>query len=116
MEAVMSRIKGIEIKLIKKVEMGTDEFNRPIYEEVEKIVKNVLVSPVLSDDVVNKLNLSGKKAVYQLGIPKGDENTWENQEVEFFGERFRVSGKIIQGIEENIPLDWNRKVTVECIE
>ena len=45
---------------------------------------NVLVSPTQSDDVVNQLSLTGRKAVYTLAIPKGDENTWENQEVRFF--------------------------------
>jgi len=51
-----------------------------------------------------------------LAIPKGDTNIWEDQEVRFFGERFRVFGKPLQGIDDLIPLEWNKKVTVERYE
>ena len=112
----MSQIKGITVTLISNVETGKDDFDVPIYEEKREAVDNVLVSPMLSDDVISNLNLSGKKAVYQLGIPKGDTHTWEDQKVEFFGETFKVFGKTIQGIEANIPGKWNKKVTVELYD
>ena len=109
----MAKIKGITVTLINKVEAGKDPFGTPIYEDVEILVDNVLVSPTSSDDIVNQLNLTGKKAVYTLAIPKGDTNVWEDQEVRFFGERWRVFGAETQGIDELIPLEWNKKVTVE---
>lgn len=109
----MAKIKGITVTLIGKIETGKDPFGKPIYEDIEVLVENVLVSPTLTDDVVNQLNLTGKKAVYTLAIPKGDTNTWEDQEVRFFGKRWRVFGIPLEGIEELIPLDWNKKVMVE---
>lgn len=109
----MAKIKGITVALINKVETGKDPFGKPIYEDSEILVDNVLVSPTSSDDIVNQLNLTGKKAVYTLAIPKGDTHIWEDQEVRFFGKRWRVFGAEQQGIEEMIPLDWNKKVTVE---
>ena len=109
----MAKIKGITVTLINKVETGKDPFGKPIYEDAEILVDNVLVSPTSSDDIVNQLNLTGKKAVYTLAIPKGDTNVWEDKEVRFFGERWRVFGFATQGIEELIPLDWNKKVMVE---
>lgn len=109
----MVKIKGITVILINKKEIGKDPFNNPIYEDVEVEVGNVLVSPISSDDVISRLNLTGKKAVYTLAIPKGDTNIWEDQEVRFFGKRWRVFGTELEGIEELIPLDWNKKVTVE---
>lgn len=112
----MSRIKGITVTLIQKQETGRDPFGSPIYADVEIPVENILVAPTLSDDVINTLNLTGRKAVYTLGIPKGDTHEWENQEVRFFGERWRVFGIPLQGIEEMIPLDWNKKVMVERYE
>ena len=112
----MAKIKGITVTLISKIETGEDPFGKPIYEDVEIPVENVLVSPTSSDDVVNTLSLTGRKAVYTLAIPKGDTNTWENQEVRFFGDRWRVFGIPLQGINELIPLDWNKKVTVERYE
>lgn len=112
----MGRIKGITVTLINKKEIGRDPFDNPIFEYVEIDVDNVLVSPTSSDDIVNTKDLTGRTAVYTLAIPKGDTNTWENQEVRFFGERWRVFGIPLQGIEELIPLDWNKKVMVERYE
>ncbi len=109
-------IKGITVTLIKKKETGRDPFGAPIFEDVEIPVHNVLVAPVSSDDAVNRLDLTGRKAVYTLAIPKGDANMWENQEVRFFGERWRVFGIPTKGIEELIPLKWNKKVMVERYE
>lgn len=112
----MAMIKGITITLIDKREIGKDPFDQPIYENVEIGVDNVLIAPVSSDDVVNQLSLTGKKAVYTLAIPKDDTHDWEDKEVKFFGERWRVFGIPLQGIDALIPLDWNKKVTVERYE
>lgn len=106
-------IRGMTIILYEKKEVGTDPFGRPITKDVPTPVDNVIVSPALSDDVTTQLNLTGKKAVYTLGIPKGDVHKWEDVEVEFFGERWKTFGLSIQGMEHHIPLDWNKKVMVE---
>lgn len=112
----MAMIKGVTVILINKKEVGKDPFDNPIYEDVEIEVDNVLVSPTSTDDIVNQLDLTGKKAVYTLAIPKGDTNIWEDQEVRFFGKRWKVFGSVLQGIEDLIPLDWNKKVMVERYE
>lgn len=109
-------IKGITVKLINRVEVGKDPIGDPIYEEVPIEVENVLISPTSSDDIVNNFELYGKKAVYTLAIPKGDTNNWTDAKVEFFGETWRTFGIPLEGIEAMIPLDWNKKVTVERYE
>ena len=109
-------IKGVPIILCKKEKVGTDPLNQPIYEEKEIIVENVLIAPSTTDDIVTSTDLVGKKAVYTLAIPKGDTNNWENQRVKFFGHTWLVFGFTLQGIEENIPLQWNKKVMVERYE
>ncbi|WP_413537530.1 hypothetical protein [Enterococcus malodoratus] len=109
----MSKLKGITIILVDKVENGKDPFGKPIYQDKDIEVENVLIQPTSSDDVVNQLSLTGKKAVYTLAIPKGDMHDWENKEVKFFGKRWRTFGIPLEGIEELIPLDWNKKVMVE---
>lgn len=109
----MAKIKGITVTLISKQQTGTDPFGAPIYTETETEVENVLVAPTSTTEVLDRLALTGRKAVYTLAIPKGDTNAWENQEVRFFGERWRVFGIPEQGIDDLIPLDWNKKVTVE---
>lgn len=109
----MVQIKGMKIILIDKVEIGKDPFKNPIYEDKEIEVENVLVSPVSSDDIVNQFSMTGKTAVYTLGIPKDDTHDWEDKEVIFFGKRWRTFGIPLEGQPDLIPLSWNKKVMVE---
>lgn len=107
-------IKGIKVKLINLIDSGNkDDFNNPIFSETQTDVDNVLVAPSSSQEILDSTNLYGKKAVYTLGIPKGDSHIWENQYVEFFGQRWHCFGFPTMGIEANIPLQWNMKVMVE---
>ena len=109
-------IKGTTIILIEKEFEGTDGFGEPICKEVPVKVDDVLIGEPSSEDITNQLNLTGKKAIYTLAIPKGDTHEWEDAEVEFFGRRWHVFTIPIEGIEENIPLRWNKKVMVEAYE
>lgn len=110
-------MKTISVVLYNSVATGeVDKTNRPITTETQVTVNDVLFAPVSADDVVNTLNLTGKKAVYQLAIPKGDTNSWENAVVEFLGQKWRTIGIPEEGITENIPLRWNRKIKVERYE
>lgn len=106
-------LKGITVTLVDKTAVGTDDFGSTIYEDSNISVDNVLVAPTSTDDIVNHLTLTGKKAVYTLAIPKGDTHDWEDKEVLFFGQRWRTFGIPLEGIEDMIPLDWNKKVMVE---
>ncbi len=106
-------LKGISVILYEKTRTGEDEFKSPIYEESPVEVENVLVSPASSTDVVDSLTLYGKKAVYTMAIPKGDNHIWEDRTVEFFGEKWKTFGFPTEGIEKLIPLAWNKKVMVE---
>lgn len=93
----MPIIKGIPVKLYNAD--GTAE-----------TVENVLVGePNLSDCAI----INSKIMTYTLAVPKGDLHDWENKKIEFFGRKFRTVGREIFGIEENIPLCWHKKITVE---
>lgn len=111
-----SRLHGIPVILYEKQKTGSDPFGRPEYEEVPVTVENVLVGQPTSEEIVDTFELTGKKVAYTLGIPKGDTHVWTDTRVGFFGEIFHVIGKPVQGIEDLIPLDWNKKVQVEQIE
>lgn len=106
-------IKGIKVVLHEQRQVGTDNFNMPIYEDATIEVENVLVAPSSTDDITTSLDLYGKKAVYTLAIPKGDTHDWMDTTVEFFGRKWKTFGYPLEGIEENIPLSWNKKVMVE---
>lgn len=112
----MTLIKGITVTLVSKQKVDEDPFGSPVYADVPIEVDNVLVTPTSADDIVNQLELTGKKAIYTLAIPKGDVNNWEDQEVHFFDKKWKVFGMETQGIEHLIPLDWNKKVMVERYE
>jgi len=112
----MGRLHGVTITLFERTQSGTDPFNRPVYTETAVPVENVLIGEPSTQDIVDVLNLTGKKLAYTLAIPKGDAHEWTNRTVEFFGERFRTIGKPTQGIDGLIPLEWNKKVKVERYE
>lgn len=109
----MAKIHGIPITLIDKQVVSVDPFGSPVVKDVEILVDNVLVSPSTTDDITNQMSLTGKVAVYTLAIPKGDTHDWEDKEVEFFGQRWKTFGFATEGIDDLIPLSWNKKVMVE---
>lgn len=105
-------IKGITVTLYERTQTGKDAFNAPVYDETPVSVENVLVSPVASAEIVNDLQLYGKRAEYELCIPKGDTHVWDDRTVEFFGSTWRTFGFSMLLIDDMVPLDWNRKVKV----
>lgn len=109
----MALIEGIAVTLYQRTQTGTDAFHAPVYTETPVVVENVLVCPVSSVDTATDLQLYGKRAEYELCIPKGDAHAWEDCTVEFFGRRWRCFGFVTEHIEQNLPLCWNRKVKVE---
>lgn len=110
-----SLLKGMSVILYTEVEDGRDDLNRPQYREEPLEVANVIVGSPSEQEVLDTLNLTGRRAVYVLAIPKGDSNDWTDKTVEFFGEKFRTIGAPIQGMDEMIPLEWNKKVRCERI-
>lgn len=109
-------IHGIDITLITKTQIGTDALNHPIYEINEETVSDVLVGAPGADEISNALSLYGKEVKYTLAIPKGDTHTWIDTQVilpEPFEGKYRTIGYPTAGIEENIPLRWNKKIMIE---
>ncbi len=110
-------MKGITVTLYDRTETDVNQLNEPIYTTTAVNVENVLVAPMSSEEVLQTYTLTGRKAVYQLGIPKGDTHEWTaGKTVEFFGQTWRIIGAPEEGIEELIPLSWNKKVRVEKYE
>lgn len=107
-----SLIKGIDVVLWNETQTGTDEFNAPIVTQTALTVHNVLVTPANVGEITDSTRLSGKQAVYELSLPKSDTNSWENKKVTFFGLDWLVIGYPKEWIEDNVPLDWNRKIQV----
>lgn len=106
-------IKGETVILIEKTENGTDPFGKPIFEETETPVDNVIIGSPSFDDAVNELNLTGKKLAFTLGIPKGDIHNWEDTTVKIRGQEYRTYGPSLVQTEANVPGRWNKQVKVE---
>lgn len=102
-------IQGITIELLIREEAGTDEFNNVVYNESWTEVKNVLIGEPTAEEILNELNLTGVRIRYAIAVPKGDAHDWKNARVRFWGEEYYVVGDLTGGIEEMIPLEWNKK-------
>lgn len=109
-------IRGITVTLYEKEDTGRDDFGAPVFKETPVQVDNVLVGEPSGEELVNELQLHGRRLAYTLAIPKGDPHSWEDVTLEFFGQKFRSYGAVTQGIEALIPLCWNKKVKVERYE
>lgn len=109
-------IKGITVTLYEKKRIDTDAFGKPVYSEIPVKIKNVLVAPASTEEMLESLHLTGKRAVYNIAIPKKDKHVWKDNRVEFFGSSWLVIGFPQEGIEENIPLSWNQKWMVARYE
>lgn len=106
-------MRGVPVLLHVKTQNGTDAFNNPVFSDSTVTVQNVLIGQPTTEDITSSIELYGKRIEYMLGIPKGDTHEWEDTEVEFFGGLYRTFGFTIQGIEDNIPTPWHKKVRVE---
>ena len=112
-------MRGITIQIEVKRQVGVDLFNQPAYESSFENVDDVLVGEPSSTDIENNLTMYGKRTAYTLAIPKGDAHEWEDIQVILpapFSDTFRTIGQATAGIEENIPLRWNKKVHLERVE
>lgn len=110
-------MRGITVTLYEQTQSGTDALNHPTYTTVPVAVENVIVAPMSTAEVLEAYNLTGRRAEFQLGIPKGDTHDWKaGYKVSFFGKDWRIIAMPEEGIENLIPLSWNKKVKVERYE
>ncbi len=112
----MAKIKGVPVTLYEQTVTGYDAFGAPIYEETPVTVDNVLVAPLSDQEILNSVDLYGRKAVYTLAIPKGDTHDWVNKHVTALGIELETFGEPLIGIECDIPLEWNKKVKAAIYE
>ena len=115
----MKRIHGITVLL--KVSTKTEEnpFGEPVKTAVWTPVENVLVGQPTTEDLPTQPEPQGRRVDYMLAIPKGDAHEWRDTEVilpDPFAGKYRTVGFPVAGIEDLIPLAWNKKVKIERIE
>ena len=106
-------MKTMTVQLSVKTQSGLDPFGAPIETEELIDVPGCLVGQPSSDDIVQTMEMYGKRIAFVIGVPKGDENTWTDTDVIIWGERYHTIGFPETGIQENIPLSWGKNVKVE---
>lgn len=112
-------MKGVTVTLKSKTQTGLDDFGQPTYTETDIAIADVLVGEPSTEDVQNALTAYGKRIAYTLAIPKGDSNNWYKAKVVLpapWNATFNVIGDATIGIEDNIPLRWNKKVHIERMD
>lgn len=114
-------INGMTVIIKKKIQTGTDDFNRPVYTTVDVSVEDVLIGNPSSDDINDAFTQYGKQVAYTLCIPKGDTNTWEDVDVvlpEPFAGTYHTIGYPMAYIPANIPpgVRWNKQIKVERVQ
>ena len=109
----MALLKGIPVTLYDRVQTGTDAFHAPVYTETAVTVRNVLVCPVDSGDIVTEQQLRGKHEERLLCIPREDRHQWEGCRVDFDGARWQAVGFVQEWTDANVPGPWNRRIRVE---
>lgn len=112
----MAVIKGKSVVLYQLTKTGVDEFNKDVFSTQRVSVENVLIEPASNDAIVSEMQLSGKKLVYTLHIPKGDTHDWKDTIVEFNNKKWQTFGDCLEYDEKMTPLAWNKKVKVEHYE
>lgn len=112
-------LKGTDILYMKKTQIAVNEFHEPVYDVTFATIHNVLVAPVESlanSEIPEVDNLTRRKEVITLAIPKGDDHDWEDCEIVWNNTKYRTVGKPVRGQEEMIPLDWHLKVKAQSCE
>ena len=112
----MGKLHGVKVTLLEKTQSGTDAFGEPIYTTTPVDVENVLVGSPTTQEMLDIQTLTGKKIVYQLGIPKGDTNVWEDCDVILpapFAGQYHTVAYVKTGITDLIPLEWDKTIAVE---
>lgn len=108
----MGKIKGVSVVLHARAIKEYDPLGNPIYEYTDVTVNNVLWNVSSVDDLIDTSRLEGTQELYTLAIPKSDANTWLENTVTFNGKTYHCYAES-EGIEDLIPLEWNKKVLVE---
>lgn len=106
-------MKGTTIQLVEDIVVEYDPFGAPVTQQQLVDIDDVLVGQPTTQEVVDTMQVYGKRIEYVLGIPKGDSHKWEDATVYIWGKPYRTIGYPITGEQANIPLRWGMNVRVE---
>ena len=110
-------IRGETVEVWAYLDAGRDALNNPVRSwQVEATVRNVLVAPADTSDVVSSVQPDGTKVVLQLHFPKSFIGSLRNKRVRVRGEEFSVVGDPKPYTLANTPGMWSMPVRVQTVE
>lgn len=110
-------IKGQDVVLHIANQIGVNSLGEPVMDYSDSVtVNNVLIEPVINEELTADSELYGKHTAYQLHIPKADTHKWEDTFVDFYGCRWRTKGELSIYDPNLTPLSWKGKIGVEKYE
>ncbi len=104
------------IQIKTKVQTGTDELNRPIYEETWEEISGCVVGSPTSEDIESEMNLSGKRIAYEVFLPNDDSHTWSGASVMIKDKEYRVIGDVRESFVSFSHIPCNKLISVESYE
>lgn len=105
-------LRGQDVEVIHRVDGEPDELGAPTVTERRETVRNVLVCPGATADVVESMRPDGVVVAYTLAFPKPYDADLRGAEVEIRGKRYRVIGDPRPCV-GNCPTAWWLRVEVE---
>lgn len=104
------------IQIKTKTQTGTDELNRPAYEEAWEDVGGCVVGSPSSADIESEMNLSGKRIAYEVFLPNEDTHEWSGTSVRIKGKEYRVIGDVRESFINFAHIPCNKLISVEAYE
>lgn len=106
-------LRGEKVTVIRKVEVGRDAGNSPIYEEKLESVSNVLIAPGPRKDIIESNRPLGVEVAYNLKFPKAYKKPLRDCDLLIYGERLTVVGDPKPYPPHLTPGPWNLPVEVK---
>lgn len=104
------------IKVKTRTQTGTDELNRPIYEEAWEEIPRCVVGSPTSADIESEMNLSGKRIAYEVFLPNDDAHMWSGASVMIKDKEYRVIGDVRESFISFSHIPCNKLISVEAYE
>lgn len=106
-------IVGETVTVIRRVQVGVDRFDEPIFADVSESVENVLVAPGPRADLSDAERPDGDRVAWNLHFPKGYPATLRGASVSVRGSvPLAVVGDPQHYTEANTPGPWSMPVEV----
>lgn len=110
-------LKGTKVTVERRVEVGRDPGNNPIFEWQSEDVENVLVVPGPRADVETSARPYGTHVTFNLHFPKGYPATLRHARIRVRGgDPLDVIGDPQHYMEENTPGPWSMPVEVGRVD